>query len=173
MSGYDLSTLRCLLVEDHPQMRRLLRELLRAIGLRDIEEAEAGADALEKLSLSPFDIIVCDYMMEPIDGLELARFVRTAQDSEDPRTPIIMVTSYTSRRTIFAARDAGVNEVVVKPISPADLYTRIYAIVERPRKFVRSPNYVGPDRRRRVLADTGERRRWDDEADADVFDLGA
>lgn len=171
MPSYDLSKLNCMIVEDHQHMRRLLREVLRAIGVRKIEEAADGSAALEKIDYTAFDLVICDYCMEPMDGLSFTRAVRTLTDPTHRRTPIILLSSHTSRSAIFAARDAGVNEVATKPVSVAELYLRIYAIIERPRKFVTSETYIGPDRRRSVLDDTGERRRWNDSDDADVFDL--
>jgi CheY-like chemotaxis protein len=88
--------------------------------------------------------------MAPMDGLALTRFLRTSPASPDPFLPIIMITGFADRERVHAARDAGVTEFLVKPISAAALFSRIYSIIANPRPFVRIGGYFGPDRRRRV-----------------------
>lgn len=171
MASYDLSALRVLVVDDNAHMRHLVRTIVNAFGIRNVREASDGAGALECLAAAPSDIIITDLTMEPLNGLEFSRMIRRAPDSIDPTVPIIMLTAHSSRLKVCEARDAGVNEVAAKPIAVNNLFSRIVAVIERPRSFVRCETYVGPDRRR-GLPDTGRRRRWDDEADAEVVDLG-
>ena len=82
------------------------------------------------------------------EGVTLARYLRTHPDSPLPYVPIIMLTGHADRQRVMAARDAGVNEFCVKPVTPADLLKRIMAVIDHPRQFIRSGTYFGPDRRR-------------------------
>ena len=75
------------------------------------------------------DIVFVDYRMEPIDGAELTRKIRAGEEGIDPYIPIIMVTGYSDMRRILEARDAGVSEYLVKPISAKLLYMRICAVI--------------------------------------------
>ena len=115
------------------------------------------------------DLVLCDLAMKPMDGLEFSRDVRTGEDSPNPFVPIIMITGHTERHHVEAARDAGVTEFLAKPITAHSLFSRIAEIVERPRAFVRSETYFGPDRRRKALDNyAGPWRRHDDFHDLQV-----
>jgi DNA-binding response OmpR family regulator len=87
--------------------------------------------------------------MEPVDGVEFTRRVRNGSDPRLVRLPIIMMTGHSELRRIVDARDAGVNEIVVKPLTAKAVLSRIEAVTQRPRPFVRTISYFGPDRRRR------------------------
>jgi len=107
--------------------------------------------------------------MAPMDGLEFSRTVRTAGNSPNPFVPIIMITGHTEKHQVEAARDAGITEFLIKPITAQSLFSRIAEVVERPRAFVRCESYFGPDRRRRnVESYTGPWRRHDDFQDIQV-----
>jgi DNA-binding response OmpR family regulator len=98
-----------------------------------------------------------------MDGIALTRHIRTSENSPNPFMPIIMVTGHTERARVEEARDAGVTEFLAKPVTPKNLYSRIAEIVERPRAFVRTESYFGPDRRRKTLDSYGGPwRRHDD-----------
>ena len=163
MSGGAFDHLRALIVEDNQHMRTLLRSLLNALGINSIFEAANGEDAFQLLRDKQPDLILSDLSMKPMDGIAFAKEVRTSKISPNPYIPIIMVTGHTERHRVEAARDAGVTEVLAKPITAANLFQRIGEIVDRPRPFVKSPDYFGPDRRRHVQADyTGPFRRRED-----------
>ena len=163
MSGAGFETLRALIVEDNAHMRSLLRALLNSIGIKEIAEAANGQSALTLLRERRSDLILTDLAMKPMDGLEFTRRVRTDEQSPNPFVPIIMITGHTEKHRVEAARDAGVTEFLAKPITANNLFSRIAEIVERPRAFVRSNNYFGPDRRRQRLDDyAGPWRRKED-----------
>jgi len=140
-------------------MRLLVRRLFNAYGINRITEAKDGNEALEELSGRVPDLALIDYAMTPMDGITFTRHLRNARDSPAPYLPIIMMTGYTERDKVTAARDAGVNELVAKPISALSVFNRLMAVIERPRPFIRSPNFVGPERRRRQLPYQGPERR--------------
>lgn len=143
-----LSSLHVLVVDDNAHMRAIVVAILRGIGIGVVKEASDGADALEAMRNSIPDLVICDLNMSPVDGLDFAHMVRTAPDSPYPFVPIILMTGHTERSKVAAARDAGVNEVLAKPISARGLLDRIVAVIDRPRPFVRTASYAGPCRRR-------------------------
>ncbi|WP_238164784.1 response regulator [Candidatus Phycosocius bacilliformis] len=150
-----------LIVDDNQHMRGILKELLRAAGVTDIKEASEPVEAFEYLRSTSIDLLLVDLAMPLIDGVEFTKMVRTSEDSPNPFLPIIMITGHSERSRVNAARDAGVNEFLVKPVTAKSLMERLTLIVNKPRSFVKSKNYFGPDRRRRPDPNYGgaERRK--------------
>jgi DNA-binding response OmpR family regulator len=101
--------------------------------------------------------------MEPLDGIDFTRMVRTAPDSPNPFVPIIMLTSQGAYDRVQLARDIGVTEFLIKPVTANALYSRIGNVIQKPRQFVRVSEYFGPDRRRTIKDFRGEDRREDHE----------
>jgi CheY-like chemotaxis protein len=140
---------------------------LRGFGISEIREAQDGAVALEELNTHLIDIVIMDYALTTLDGVELTELLRGADDSPNRYVPIIMMSAYTEKWRIEAARDAGVTEFLAKPLCARDLYVRLLETIERPRPFVRSGRYFGPDRRRQAIPTySGPLRRKNDEGDA-------
>lgn len=156
--SYNIAKVNFLVIEDNDHMRSLLRNILNALGAQFIREARDVAGAYEMLSAFPVDIIICDWQMAPVSGLD---FVKELRKKESPHRfmPIIMLTAHSEMTRVTEARDAGVNEFVIKPISANTLYTRIREIIRNPRPFVETASYFGPDRRRRQTEYKGEERR--------------
>jgi CheY-like chemotaxis protein len=144
---FDL--LKILLVDDNHHMRALLSEILRAIGVRQIYEANDGAEALQLMRSHAIDIIMSDLAMQPLDGIDFLRLLRNAPDSPNPMAPVIMITGHSTMKRVNEARDVGVNEFLSKPVTARGVLERITRVVENPRAFVRTQDYFGPDRRRR------------------------
>ncbi len=142
-----------LVVDDNHHMRSILKELLKSAGVNEIKEAADPVDAFEVLKSVPIDLLLADLSMPIIDGVEFVRMVRSGPDSPNQFLPIIMVTGHSERSKVMAARDAGVNEFLVKPVTAKSLMDRLALIVNTPRPFVKSATYFGPDRRRRNIAD--------------------
>lgn len=164
MAAAYLQNVKILIVEDNPFMRTIVLRILKAFGAEQIKEAGDGAEAFKIMRLFNPDIIIVDWQMQPLDGIEFARMVRTADDSPNPFVPIIMLSGHSEQNRIMVARDAGVNEFLVKPISAKALFSRIQAVIERPRQFVRTKNYFGPDRRRKNGNYQGKDRRGAEQA---------
>jgi CheY-like chemotaxis protein len=169
MREYDLSGLRALVVDDNRHFLAIMRTMLRAFGVRQIFDCIDAVQAFEVLKSSEIDFALVDLKLENIDGLEFTSLVRSASDSQNPRMPIIMVTAYSERSNVERAIHSGVDEFLIKPVSPKLLYERICSVIERPRTYVRVGGYFGPDRRRRDNAAYGgpERRK---DAETDVGD---
>ena len=161
--GY-LHNLRFLIVEDSSFMREILREVLMHFDVRNIREASDGADALQIMKAWTPDIVLLDWEMQPFDGIEFTRTIRAKKGTEECFLPIIMVSAHSEYWRIQQARNAGVNEFLVKPVSPKALFSRIRAVIERPRQFISAPGYFGPDRRRQDLKTAEERRAENKEA---------
>lgn len=157
--GYNLSKLRVLIVDDSKNMRMLVKTILNALGVQTVREAADGQTAMQELRAGPIDVAIVDWVMEPMDGLEFVRQVRTAEDSPNTFLPIIMMTGHTEKNRIFKARDSGVTEFLAKPITAKMLLLRLTNIIENPRPFVRAKGYFGPDRRRRSEDYSGPERR--------------
>ena len=148
MIRIDFNKLRFLIIDDNVHMRRILRTLLHGFGARDVYEAEDGAAGLESFTHHSPDIILTDCAMPIFDGLELAQMIRQPGTSSNAFVPIIMLTGHSEKNHVMAARDAGITEFMVKPISAKALYQRILNVIVNPRPFIRTKNYFGPDRRR-------------------------
>jgi len=120
-----------------------------------------GAAGLEAFTHYMPDIIIADWVMPIFDGLELAQMIRQPGANANPYVPIIMLTGHSDKKRVMIARDAGVTEFLAKPISAKSLYVRILNVVVKPRPFVKTKTYFGPDRRRNVNPNYGglERRK--------------
>src|ERR1700722_20505452 len=165
MIHIDFSKLRFLIVDDNAHMRRIVRTLLHAFGTRLVHEAEDGAGALEAFAQFMPDIVLLDWSMPMLDGLKFAQMIRQP-GGENCFVPIIMLTGHSERAQVTAARDAGITEFMVKPISPDALYRRIVNVIANPRPFIKTNTYFGPDRRRSVAPTySGPERRKGNKAD--------
>ena len=170
MVRIDFNKLRFLVIDDNAHMRRILRTLLHGFGARDVYEAEDGAAGLEAFTHYSPDIVLTDWEMPIFSGLELAQMIRQPGTNTNPYAPIIMLTAHSERKRVIDARDAGITEFMAKPISAKALYQRILNIVARPRPFVRTKTYFGPDRRRNVNPNyVGPERRKGAGARADLI----
>ncbi len=159
MSTY-LKLVRILIVDDQSFTRTLLRGILGVLGGRRISEAKDVEGAWKQiLTDPPPDLLIVDWEMLGAYGLELVRRVRHEDACPNKFMPIIMLTAHSEKSRIFTARDAGVNEFVIKPISPKTLFDRINEVIEHPRKFIRVKDFFGPDRRRHDASYSGENRR--------------
>jgi len=160
---YDL--LKILLVDDNHYMRVLLAEILRAIGVQHLYEANDGAEGLQMLRDHPIDVVMTDLSMQPLDGIDFVRLLRNSPDSPNPMAPVIMVTGHSTFARVNEARDAGVSEFLAKPLTARGVVERLHQAIEHPRPFVRTGDYFGPDRRRRNDPNyKGPRRRAADAA---------
>jgi CheY-like chemotaxis protein len=149
MSGYRFDRLKILVVDDNQHMRKLVVTILQAFGAIQIFEAADGEHAWAILRDANPDVILLDWQMEGMNGLEFARMVRTSANSPNPFLPIIMLTGHTHIDHVRQARDAGVNEFLAKPVSVKAILSRLISVIEHPRPFVRTKSYFGPCRRRR------------------------
>lgn len=160
-----IEELRVLVIDEEPNMRKLIRRFLRSVGVASMREASGVEEALGLMREYQVDLLLVECALKPVDGFSLVRQVRGGTDGISDEIPIIMMSGQTSKKQILDARNIGANEFVAKPLSVKVLQQRIEAIVERPRPFVRTRKYTGPCRRRRAAPDyAGPERRGNDEA---------
>lgn len=147
----DISRVSFLVVEDNWFMRSLLNRILNSFKCRFVETASNGLEAWAGLKSGAFhpDVILTDWEMPEMNGLDLIREIRASEEPALHYLPVIIITGYTELTHIKKAINTGANEYLAKPISPTALYDRIVSIILRPRRFVRVPGYFGPDRHRR------------------------
>lgn len=119
--------MRILVVDDYSTMRRIIRNLLNQLGYADVDEAEDGSVALQKLRSSNYNLVISDWNMEPMTGYELLKEVRA--DEKLKATPFIMVTAESKTENVVAARKAGVDNYIVKPFNAATLQQKINAVI--------------------------------------------
>jgi DNA-binding response OmpR family regulator len=94
------------------------------------------------------DLIISDLVMPQLNGLQLLQWIRTDKDSPNRFMPFIMISGAADEKNVHLARDGGANEFVAKPFTIGSIFSRIQAVIDRPRQFVATRNYFGPDRRR-------------------------
>ncbi|MCR9072054.1 MAG: chemotaxis response regulator CheY [Alphaproteobacteria bacterium] len=116
-----------LIVDDYKTMLRIIRNLLRQLGFSNVDEASDGATALQKLRRGEFGLVISDWNMEPMTGLQLLKEVRS--DAKLKSTPFIMVTAESKTENVIAAKKAGVNNYIVKPFNAATLKTKMTAVI--------------------------------------------
>jgi len=154
-----LKPISFLIVDDKAYMRKVVKNVLETLGAKLIEEADDGSEAISAIRNWPPDIILTEWRLYPMTGIELLKAVRK-EKGPIRFTPIVMVTSETRRERVIAARNTGITEFVAKPFNAKSLLLRIKEVIERPRPFVDVGTYFGPDRRRRAeVMGEGEERR--------------
>jgi len=115
-----------LIVDDYKTMLRIIENLLKQIGFKNIAQATDGSAALSVLREKKFGLIISDWNMQPMTGLDLLKEVRA--DSALKATPFIMVTAESKTENVIAAKQAGVNNYIVKPFNAETLKSKIAAV---------------------------------------------
>ena len=117
-----------LIVDDYNTMLRIIKNLLKQLGFSNVDEASDGSAALEKVKAKSYGLIISDWNMEPMTGLELLKEIRTS-DAAYKDTPFIMVTAESKTENVIAAKQAGVNNYIVKPFNAETLKTKMTAVL--------------------------------------------
>jgi two-component system chemotaxis response regulator CheY len=116
-----------LVVDDYPTMRRIIKNLLAELGFTNVSEASDGSEALKRIPGNRPGLIVSDWNMEPMTGLQLLQAVRASKESAD--IPFIMVTAESKTDNVIAAKNAGVNNYIVKPFNAETLRGKMSAVL--------------------------------------------
>lgn len=158
-----------IVADDSATAREIVVMALRSAELIDIRQAPDGTAALEMMSRRLPDLILLDIEM-PRDGIAVLRQIRGMPKHPDKSTPVMIMTAHADLQHIVAARDAGANGFITKPLNVDIIVSRVAAMLGQPRPFVEQKGYVGPDRRQRANpAYAGPFRRAGDPSGADVF----
>ncbi|MGI4855346.1 MAG: chemotaxis response regulator CheY [Janthinobacterium lividum] len=123
------SSMKILVVDDFPTIRRIVRNLLKELGFTNVDEAEDGAMGLAKLKAGAYDFVISDWNMPNMDGLQMLQAIRA--DSALSHLPVLMVTAEAKKENIIAAAAAGASGYVVKPFTAATLDEKISKIREK------------------------------------------
>ena len=154
-----------MIVDDHDHMCVIVREVLYAFGARKITSASSVDAALDKYPKAQPDVMIIDFRMKPINGIQFAKFLRSDPDSPNKYIPIIMMTADATKQVVRQAMAAGINELLVKPLRPIDIWKRIEAVVMNPQPFIRTAEYFGPDRRKFDVPIEGDEERRTEEVE--------
>ncbi len=161
MAAYRISTLSVLVLDDHKFMQQVMRAILVGLGVKDIVTVTEAAEAARLLRWKEFDIVFTDYRLYEQGGVTGADFVKLVRASRkgDRFVPIIACTADTTPQVVKEFRDAGVDEILGKPVSAKAVWTKLAAVVNARRPFVEAPDFFGPTRRRVAHPRTGAERR--------------
>ncbi len=116
-----------LVVDDFNTMRRIVRSLLKQLGFNNVDEAVDGNDALSKISVKEYALVLSDWNMEPKSGIELLREVRQSEKHKD--IPFILITAESKVENIVEAKKAGVNQYIVKPFNAKTLKEKLSTVI--------------------------------------------
>ncbi len=155
MAVNPLRNYRILLADSDAELSRVVRDMLVEMGFIHSNVVHNGDEAYRALKNEPYDFLISEWNIGKVSGLDLLQRIRRRADSPMPTLPVIMLTGRAEQSDVFAARDTGINEFVVKPFSAKTIYNRIERIIENPRQFVISPSFVGPTRRARAVLSPG------------------
>ncbi len=126
MAGVEKS-MPILIVDDYKTMLRIIRNLLKQLGFDNVDEATDGSGALSKLRDKEFNLVISDWNMEPMSGLQLLKEVRADVKLKD--LPFIMITAESKSENVIAAKEAGVSNYIVKPFNAATLKGKLTAVL--------------------------------------------
>lgn len=144
-----MERLKVLVVDDNHHMVNIVKTIMRGFGVKDFYDARDAAEGFNIVRADNLDLVITDYAMEEMDGCAFTRLLRSSEESPNHYIPIVMLTAYSERSKVEAARDAGVTEFCAKPVTATELYRKVVAVINTPRSFVRTSVYFGPDRRRK------------------------
>jgi two-component system chemotaxis response regulator CheY len=148
-----LPTIKVLIVDDDHYMRKVVRAMLMAMGVKYIHDANDGAAGLQVIKDNNPDIVIVDWEMPTVDGLQFIKMVRSPATFPIPDVPIILLTGHNDRWRVIEAARLGVHEYLLKPVSIKALMDRIVAVLVRPRKMVQFDDYYGPTPGKLVVLD--------------------
>lgn len=152
-----------LIADSNSYFSSLLFSMLKGFGADKIVQSRDWSTAIEALTTSKVDVMLCDSMLPPGGGMRFVRGLRTDTASPYRKIPILFMTSDGRVSTIKASRDAGANMIIMKPLSPKNLHERLLWVAFDSRAFVETPTYYGPDRRFKIegFPDGQGRRKGD------------
>jgi two-component system, chemotaxis family, chemotaxis protein CheY len=145
--------LKVLVVDDDAYMRKVVRTMLNALGVKTVYEAADGTAGLEAVRTLLPSLVIVDWEMPMIDGAQFVRMVRSPGDFPVPDVPIIMLSGHGDRWRVVEAARIGAHEYLLKPVSTKALQDRVLAILGRPRPTVKLDGYYGPAPRRLVVVE--------------------
>ncbi|NBO19609.1 MAG: response regulator [Proteobacteria bacterium] len=149
LNNSDLfSSISIAVADPDARMAYLVKRVLSTLGCNRIFTTHDGQGIIDLMKEEKIDMIITEWDMQPMNGIDLTYFLRRSVESPNRMVPIIMLTPKNEHADIRVARDAGISEYLIKPFSAKTLMERMHAVVETPRSLIICKNFVGPDRRR-------------------------
>lgn len=150
MKYLSLDKISFVVADRNKNIRQLLNQFLATFGAKKVVSVINGQEVLDELNIWYPDVIITGWTMDKMDGVELTKRIRAMHGHHIQLIPILMISEKTELEDIIEARDAGINEFLAKPFSADGFYARLRSIIEHPRIFVKTDNFMGPCRRRRA-----------------------
>lgn len=182
MTAYNLEKLTILVADDDEFSRSTLCSVLRSLKVGKLISARDGGEAINHLKMAGFtavkpgeigiDIILCDWLMTPVSGAMLLRWLRRSDESPDRFLPVVAVSGAVDIHNVQEARDLGVNEFLTKPYSTKAVAAKIMSIIDQQRQFIYNGDYFGPDRRRQDSMFKGDEKRGLVPTDIEIINTG-
>lgn len=182
MSLYNLEKLTILIADDDDFSRSTLASVLRGLKVGKLIMARDGGEAINHLKMAGFtatkpgeigvDIIMCDWLMSPVSGAMLVRWLRRSDESPDRFIPVLAVSGAVDIQNVQEARDLGVHDFLTKPYSSKMMVAKINALIDQPRPFIYNGDYFGPDRRRQDMPFKGDDRRRSGAVETEIIQTG-
>jgi two-component system, chemotaxis family, chemotaxis protein CheY len=146
-----IRAIKILIVDDDHHMRKVVRTMLTAIGVREIQDTADGMAGLEMICANNPDIVILDWAMPNVNGAEFVRAVRSPDSFPFPNVPIIVLTGYGERSIVVDAMQLGANEYLLKPVSTKALFDRVASVLAKPRPLIKIGDYYGPKPRKNAF----------------------
>lgn len=147
LEKFNFRQVNVLIVDSDAYSISILGQILRGFGAASQVAAETGEQAKQIFLSQQFELLLCESKLPDMDGADLVRWLRRLDKIPTRYMPVIMLTGYTQLAYVAAARDAGANHVVRKPVSPAKLLDHILWVAQSDRPLIETSAYIGPDRR--------------------------
>jgi len=144
-----LERINVMVLDGDSRMLEIERNVLRGVGFTHVFMARDGEEGLRIMAKHDISLVITDWNMHPMDGIEFIKHVRGRTESPHCYVPIILLTAQADPVDVIVARDSGITEFVVKPFTVSALVDRIVAVINNPRSFILAPTFRGHDRRRR------------------------
>jgi DNA-binding response OmpR family regulator len=155
----DFSKISFLVVDGDKISAQVVYDTLSYLGAVHVQRVRKPNDGFDILRSEPIDIVITEWRLHGMDGLEFLDNLRNSVSSPNRFIPVIMLTAHSEQRYVTTARDLGITEFLAKPFNAKALYSRLVSVITRPRRFVNTDTYFGPDRRRRQVPFDGPDRR--------------
>lgn len=154
-----LSHIHVVVIDDDARIGLIIRSVLEGLGFTNIRIFTDVEESIAYLKLHIADMIICDWQMSPTNGIDFTRYLRQKIQNTNRTVPVIMLSGNSEQSHVEMARDNGVTEYVIKPFTARSLCSRIISVIENPRSFILAPEFQGPNRRRKKLPASKERRK--------------
>lgn len=159
VTEHSFNDKKILLVDSDRYIANIIRSILETFEVNRVSMASSNKEGLNLLEKNNYNCIFIDNMMHDSHGLELIKQIRTSTMEHIRKTPVILCTAFTGLHTVLQARDAGVTEILAKPVSPKQIMQKLDNALFNEREFIISERFLGPDRRRRLREARGHTDR--------------